>query len=143
MDKHAHLSTYRILARSQSKSLHICMYRQTYISVYIPYTIYISVYIPYTTRNTSKQLKQHIKTIHIYMYRQTHISVYIPYTTRNTSKQLKQHTKTTHIYMYTSKDRYAHLSTYGVATVSRIDKNHRSLLQKRPIKETIFCKRDL
>jgi len=32
---------------------------------------------------------------------------------------------------------------YGVATVSRIEKKYRSLLQKRPIKETILCKRDL
>jgi len=32
---------------------------------------------------------------------------------------------------------------YGVATISRLLKNHASLLQRSLIKETIFCKRDL
>ena len=38
-----------------------------------------------------------------------------------------------------------HLTTYrcGVATISRLLENDRSLLQKSPIKETLFSKRDL
>ena len=32
------------------------------------------------------------------------------------------------------------LRRYGVATISKLLKSYRSLLQKSPVKETIFCK---
>ena len=122
-------------------STHVCIYKYTLINVYLYMYIHIQIlvyeYIFEQQHKTAQFANRRCDTMStqkcIHMYICTYMYIY----------RFIYVLTCMYICIYTYKCICTYLYGYGVASVSRIDKTIGLFFKKSPIKETIFCKRDV